>query len=54
MKEGNRCVMLHWEKSMRHGDKNPSADADHFGDEETLVFGAADVLENRIRGDNVE
>ena len=46
--------MLHREKPMWHRDINPAADAHQFGDEGALIFDAADVLENRIRGDNVK
>jgi hypothetical protein len=54
MKEGNCRVMLHREKPIRNRDVHSPANAHQFGDEETLIFDAADVLENRIRGDNVK
>ena len=54
MKEWDSSVMFHRKKSVGHGDIDPFADTHQFGDEEMLVLGAADVLKNGIRRDNVE
>ena len=50
----NGCMVLKGKESVRHRDKHSTADPDEFRDEEALVFETADVLEHRIRSDDVE
>ena len=54
MKEGDRGMVFDWEKSVRHGHKDASTNAQQFRNEEALVFEAADVLKNRVRRNDVE